>query len=323
MKTFPTNLTRLIGGLLLLVTISPVIAAPDTPKMAPTVADVAYGPEPKQKFDIYRPTEGAGPFPILVWIHGGGWSAQDKSRVTDPTPYLAKGCAVVSLGYRLIKDVQADHISPPIVGVFADNRRALQYVRLHASEWNLDPDKIVVAGASAGACSALYLGCEGEQANPQSADPVERVSTKVLGVGAENSQSTLDPQRMREWVPGIIWGVQPFEPSGKNKVSEEDFDKFLADRDKWMPYISKYSPDILLSKDSPPIYFSNSRGIPKQGATPTPNAELVHCPLWGIGFQKLAQERGVPCYVWYPGHPSEKYAGMTDFLLSQLGLAAK
>jgi acetyl esterase/lipase len=209
-------------------------------------------------------------------------------------------------------------VNPPLVAVLGDNRRALQYVRLHAPEWKLDPAKIVVAGGSAGALSALYLGCEGEQANPDSADPVERVSTKVLGVGAGIAQASLDPQRMREWVPGVVWGFWTFEPGVRNSPSEEEFQKFLGRRSEWMPYIEKYSPDYLLSKDTPPIYFNYGKSPldppdPKMG-------QLIHSPKWGVGFQKLAQERGVPCYITYEGHPSEKYANVTDFLLQQLGL---
>jgi len=307
---------------------SPGFAGDNTPKIAPTVADVAYGADPQQTLDVYVPASGHGPFPILFWIHGGGWYSGDKRRdCANVVPYLDHGCAVVSINYRLIGQARSQKISPPVASVLGDNRRALQFVRLHAAEWNLDPGKIVVAGGSAGAVSALYLGCEGEQANPQSADPVERVSTKVLGVFTEGAQASLDPQRIHEWVPGCAYAYWSFESEGPtlfNNAGLPFFNKFLADRAKWLPEIQKYSPDWLLTSDAPPIYFSFGLLLPAPNTTPWPSSDaLVHCPLWGVGFQKLAQEKGVACYVQYPGHPAEKYHGGVDFVLQQLGIGAK
>ena len=285
-----------------------------------TFPDIAYGTDPRQHLDIYRPTQGAGPFPILLWMHGGGWFLGDKvTGGIDPVSYLAQGCAVVSIGYRLVGDADAQHISPPIAAVFADTRRALQYTRLHAPEWNLDPARIVVSGDSAGACSALYLGCEGEQADPHSLDPVERVSTKVLGVGASSAQSSIDPLQIRAWVPQVTWGFWAFEPGGPQDWSEARFQECLSHREKWLPYIEKYSPDHLLTRDAPPIYFTCKNGLP--GPTPAKDFDYVHGPQWAVGFQKLAESRGATCYVDYPGHPVEKYPTMEAFLLSQLGLA--
>jgi acetyl esterase/lipase len=316
--------SQLCGLVVISLCASFAFAADNTPKIPPTAADVAYGPDPRQKLDVYVPTQGSGPFPVLFWIHGGGWFAGNKRNgAVDLPPYLNRGCAVVSIDYRLVQDAIAEKILPPVVAILGDNRRALQYVRLHASEWNLNPDKIVVGGGSAGALSALYLACEGEQANPASSDPVERVSTKVLGAGLENGQASLDPQRIHEWVPGCAYGYWAFQP-GPTLFTDAGlpyFNKFLADRDKWLPYIKQYSPDWLMTKETPPIYFANGLALP--GPAPAKSEYLTHCPLWGIGFQKLAQEKGVECYLQYPGHPAEKYHGMADFLLQQLGIDTK
>jgi acetyl esterase/lipase len=108
---------------------------------------------------------------------------------------------------RTMKDAIRDKSSPPISGCLLDSRRAVQFVRLHSAEWNLNPDRIAVAGSSQGALPALYVGCAGQKADPGSTDPVERVSTKVTCVGAWRSQPSIDPKRMQEWVPGVQWGV--------------------------------------------------------------------------------------------------------------------
>jgi acetyl esterase/lipase len=301
--------------LALLAAVPALLAAPAEPKnpIPPTQADLSYGTDPAQKFDLYLPTAGAKPFPVFIWYHGGGWSRGDKSTsIPDLTKILGAGCAVISVDYRLLPDLVKAGINPPIPAVMADHRRSLQYIRLHAADWGLDPTKIVVGGVSAGACSALYLGAEGEQANPQSTDPVEQVSTLVLGVVADRAQTTIDPQQMRAWVPRTTWGCSIFN------YQPDEFEKLLAERDKWMPFITKYSPDYLLTSGAPPIFFSFTQPVPPPNC---PVGTLVHCPLWAIGYQKLAQSKGVTCYLQYPGHPPEKFKDATEFLLSLLGLS--
>ena len=297
--------------------------APRGPKEPPAFADIAYGTDPKQKLDIYLPP-GPGPFPVMIYYHGGGWFGGDKvTGAMEPAPLLKAGIAMVSAEYRVVSDASAEGIVPPVAAVLADNRRALQYVRLHAAEWHLDPNRIVVAGGSAGGGTAIYLGSEGEQADPNSSDPVERVSTKVQGViGMAAAPTTLDPQRIREWNPGVRWGYWCFVPNVKDLNSQAEFDKWLANRDKLMPYIQKYSADLLLTKDAPPFFLQYGQTLPAPGTTPT-SSELIHSPRWGVAFQKLAKERGVQVDVQYPGHPPEHFKNMWEYLYHQLGVTGK
>jgi acetyl esterase/lipase len=326
---FPPAVSRRLPAYILLAVFAGLLAG--TPAAAkkprrdlkepPTYADVAYGSDPKQRFDVYCPA-GKGPFPVLFWVHGGGWFTGDKiPDTTEPESYLKAGVAVVSINYRLIGNAVAEKILPPVTAVLGDARRALQYCRLHAAEWRLDPDKIVVAGGSAGAASALYLACEGEQANAASADPVERVSTKVLGAMAAIAQTSIDPEHTHEWNPGCDWGYWACEPPAENKGGNMDlFNKYLADRERWLPVIKSYSPEWLMTKETPPIYFSYSQPPPAPGTTP-PSSALVHSPLWAIGFMKMAQEIGVKCYLQYPGHPVPEYkGGASEFILRELGV---
>lgn len=299
-------------------------AADNSPKIPPTSADVAYGPDPMQKLDVYVPTKGKGPFPILFWIHGGGWFAGDKRKdAGNVVPFLDHGAAVVSINYRMTQDARKQNIIP-VEAITADNRRALQYVRLHAADWNLNPNIIVTGGGSAGALSSLYLACEGEQANPQSADPVERVSTKITAAEMENAQASMDPETIHEWVPGCAyayWFFQMTGPTYFNDLGLPPFNQFLADRAKYLDEIKKYSPEYLITKDTPPLYFAFGQKLPAPDTKPWPHSdELVHCPLWGVAFQKVAQQAGVPCYLQYPGHPPEKYKGEGDFAFQELGI---
>jgi acetyl esterase/lipase len=295
--------------------------APHHPAEPPTFADVAYGSDPRQKLDIYLPP-GPGPFPVIFLIHGGGWFAGDKiGGAGEPAVFTKRGAAVISIEYRFIADAVKQGITPPVAAPLLDARRALQFVRLHAADYKLDADRIVATGFSAGATSSLYLACEGEQANPNSPDPVERVSTKILAAAAGGAQTSIDPQQIRAWNPDVVWGYWACEPDPKGVTnSKPDFEKYLADRDKWVPAFQKYSPDYLVTKEAAPIYLTFGVPLPKPGDPPD-MWKLVHSPLWGIGFQKLAQERGAECYLAYPGHPEEKYHGNSNiFLFSRLGL---
>ncbi len=274
-------------------------------KPMPTKADVAYGPHEHQRLDLYVPPKGVGPFPVLVWF-GGLW-APSKS-VPDVNRFFAKECAVVGVQMRVMKDAMDEKIHPPVSVCLLDACRAVQFLKLHAAEWNLDPQRITVGGGSQGALPALFVGCSKDRVNPQSDDPVERQSTRVVGVGAWRSQPSIDPRRMQEWVPGVKWGAPAFGMS---------FEESLAKRDSLTDLIAKWSPEMLLHEHSAPIFFENNWGL-----TQPENVErmdyLVHAPQWCLGFQRMARERGVTCYVKYPGQPSEQYADMWDFLIQQM-----
>jgi hypothetical protein len=189
-----------------------------------------------------------------------------------------------------------------------DARRALQFVRLHAADWDFDPQRIAVAGGSQGTLPALYVGCSGEKADASSADPVARVSTSVTCVGAWRSQPSIDPKRMQEWVPGVVWGAPSLGCS---------FEESLQKRDQLMPMIQQWSPDELIHKGEPPIFFQYDWGLTKPDNIEEANYK-VHSPLWGLGFQKAAQDQGATCYIKFPGHPSEKFNDMWDFLVTEL-----
>jgi acetyl esterase/lipase len=235
--------------------------------------------------------------------------------VPDVNRFFPAGCAVIGVEMRVMREAADEKVSPPIAVCMLDARRALQYVRLHASEWNLDPARIAVAGGSQGSLPALYLGCAGERADPNASDPVERVSTKVTCVGAFRSQPTIDPKRMQDWVPGVQWGAPALGCS---------FAESLRRRDELQPLISEWSPDALLNKNTPPIYFENEWGLTKPDDPKITEANYnTHCPQWALGFQKIAQEHGVTCYVKYLDHPAEKYADIWDFLVKELKSPAK
>ena len=275
------------------------------PNPVPTHADVSYGPSPHQLMDVYLPTDGRGPFPVLIWF-GGIW--EPSKHVPDLNRFLPVKIAVIAVETRTLNDGVKEKANPPVSYVMNDACRAVQFVRLNAAKWNLDPKRIAVGGGSQGSLPALYVGCVRDRVDPKSNDLVERFSTKVLCVAAYRSQPSIDPKRMQEWVPGVKWGAPALGYS---------FEESLKRCDELRPMIEAWSPDALLHEGSAPIYFENNWGLTQ----PEKIAEMdykVHSPAWALGFQKIAEKAKVVCLVKYPGHPTDGYKDIWDFLVKKL-----
>lgn len=108
--------------------------------------DVAYGDDPRQNMDIWLPDEGDGPFPLIVFTHGGGWVGGDKREDTMPGAFkvMSQGYALACVNYRLAPDV----VWP---APLEDVRCAIRFLRAHAQDYRLKTDKIAAWGNSAGA----------------------------------------------------------------------------------------------------------------------------------------------------------------------------
>ncbi len=117
--------------------------------MPDIVYETANGYE--NRLDLYLP-KGDGPFPTLVFIHGGGWVGGTKeSSILRLLPYLERDMAVVNVEYRLARN----SLAPAAI---ADCRCALRWVYAHAMEYSLDTSKIVTTGNSAGGHLSLTTG---------------------------------------------------------------------------------------------------------------------------------------------------------------------
>lgn len=276
----------------------------------PFKADVAYGPHELQKIDIYKP-EGKGPFPFVMDIHGGGWWNGDK-KLSDShvKRYTDAGIAVVGVNYRMLHAAHREGVYPPVQACLDDIKYALQFVRNHAKEWDLDKNAVGLTGVSAGGFSALWLGLSDDMADPEATDPVLRESTRVLVIGVRDAQTSIDPIQMRDWVgPELKYGGHAFG------MNEKDFEGFLAKRSKFEKYFPNMSPAELISSDDPAIFmnYKFSPNEKKKGGN-----FYVHSPNFGTEFKKLADSKGVECYVQHPDHDVHEYVDQYDFVLEKL-----
>jgi len=110
---------------------------------------VSYGPLPEQMLDLHLPSGVAGPFAVVLFAHAGGWIAGTRSAVPDVISTLIAdvGVAVVSIDYRLIATAPDGSYTNTFPTASFDVDRAIRFVRANAQRWDLDPDRIIVAGA--------------------------------------------------------------------------------------------------------------------------------------------------------------------------------
>lgn len=285
---------------------APAAYAATVPK--PTLAAVRYGPHERHVLDFWK-AESAGPAPLAFVIHGGGWSGGEKERVdrfVDVAALLKAGVSVVAINYRFIKQAEAEGISPPVKAPLHDAARALQFVRSKAAEWNLDKTRVGAAGGSAGACSSLWLAFHDDLADPRSADPVARESSRLQCAAVTGAQTTLDPQQMKTWTPNSRYGGHAFGLGG--------FAEFLAAREKILPWIAEYSPYALVNAGDPPVYliYSAPPALGQEQKDPT------HTSNFGVKLQEHCVANRVPCELVYPGAPNVKHATPTAFLIATL-----
>jgi acetyl esterase/lipase len=103
-----------------------------------------------QSLDVYSPPEGKD-HPVIVWIHGGGWSKGDKAAMQQkPQAFVDKGFVLVSVNYRLVPAVT-------VKDIMADLAQSVRWVRDHAAEHRGDQNKLIIMGHSAGAHLAALL----------------------------------------------------------------------------------------------------------------------------------------------------------------------
>ena len=116
-------------------------------------SDIAYGSDPRQRLDIYKP-DGAGKAPVIVFFYGGSWNSGRRQDYAFAARALAaQGFVVVVPDYRLAPDVHF----PAFV---EDGAAAVAWTRAHIADEGGDPAHIGVSGHSAGAYIALMLALD-------------------------------------------------------------------------------------------------------------------------------------------------------------------
>jgi len=183
-----------------------------TPASGASESNVVYGVVDGTKLllDVYRPATGKPPYPAVILIHGGGWSAFDKSTMAGMGRLLAHyGFVAFAIDYRLLSGPK--NLWPAQLD---DAQRAVRWVRANAKKYDVDPAHIGAFGHSAGAQMAALLG---ELDTRDNSDPaLAAYSSKVQAVvdvdGPTDFTIVRDPEDL-PFLAHLFGGSQEQKPN--------------------------------------------------------------------------------------------------------------
>lgn len=113
----------------------------------------------RQMLDLYLPKDAQGALPVIIWVHGGAWLNGSKDNCPPlHAGFVNRGYAVASINYRL-----SHHATFP--AQIEDCKAAVRWLRAHASEYHLDPNRFGAWGSSAGGHLVALLGTSGDVKN--------------------------------------------------------------------------------------------------------------------------------------------------------------
>lgn len=282
-----------------------------------TFTDMPYGEHFRQTMDVWV-AQSDKPTPLVFYLHGGGWAAQDKTDIhqhLDVRAFLNAGISVASVNYRLLQDANAANVTPPLQWPMIDAARSLQFLRSKADAWKIDKNRIAACGVSAGGCSSLWLALHDDMAEPNSDDLIARESTRLLCAAGKAPQTSLDPRQLREWIPNYEYGGKAFGFPGASR--QDSFEPYLTARESILPHIQRYSPIEHASNDDPLLFME----FPAQDKAPISGQEQTdpaHSAVSGLMLQRKLQSLGIKSELRYRGDGKTGHAGMQEFLTQEL-----
>ena len=204
--------------------------------------NVTYGKagETELKLDLARP-DGDGPFPAIVFIHGGGWYQGSRQGYRGQIQEAArKGYVAATISYRLMQFDESEKETTTATPIFPaqihDAKAAIRWLRANAEKYNLDPDRIGVTGGSAGGHLSLLVGLtdpaanlEGESGNPEQSSRVQA----VVNVFGPTDMAFCHEKSSVAWIFRLFMGGTPDEARKCYKAASP------------LTYVSQDDPPVL------------------------------------------------------------------------------
>lgn len=188
------------------------------------------------KMDLYLPSKDKGPSAIVINIHGGGWNKGVKESQTGFNTFFKQGFAVANIEYRLTGQATA----PAAV---EDTRCALIYLVKNAKELNIDVNKIVIMGGSAGGHLALMGGLLAND---------HRFDGNCPGTENIKVAAIIDKYGITDvW----DWGY------GTNVTSKSAI-RWLGNKATDQKFAASVSPITYVNKNSPPVFIVHGDADP-------------------------------------------------------------
>lgn len=188
------------------------------------------------KMDIYLPPKDGKPTPLIINIHGGGWNKGVKESQTGFNTFFKNGFAVANIEYRLSQQATA----PAAV---EDTRCALIYLIKNATALNIDVNRIVIMGGSAGAHLALMGGL---------LDNDRRFDKNCADVKNVHVAAIIDKYGISDVYD---WAYGPYKTS-------KSATQWLGERSKDKEFAASVSPITYVNKNSPPTFIVHGDADP-------------------------------------------------------------
>jgi acetyl esterase/lipase len=208
------------------------------------------------RMDLYLPPASKGPSAVVINIHGGGWNKGVKESQTGFNTFFKMGYAVANIEYRL-----SDQASAP--AAVEDARCALIYLVKNAKELNIDVNKIVVMGGSAGGHLALMAGM---LANDHRFDGNCKGVENIKVAAIINKYGITDV-----W----DWGYG-------ERIKSKSVARWLGDRKDDMKFAKSLSPLSYVSKTNPPTFIVHGDADP---TVPYEQSVVLHKKLKEAGVK--------------------------------------
>ncbi len=286
----------------------------------PSFDNVKYGENERNVFDIWL-AHSETPTPLAVYIHGGGFKGGSKEKLKSEklNALLDAGISVAAINYRFVT-------TDPLPTAHHDARRAIQFMRSKADEWNIDTKRVAAFGGSAGAQICMWLAYSDDMADATSDDPVERESTRLLCVATAGGQTSAEREFYIENILPLLGENVPVEVLVKSFNGENDPEKIRmkmwgADTLEEVDETTRQCSALrLISPDDPPIFMSY--GMAPDAKKPSGDKDrvrgwLIHHVVFGTKLKEKADELGVEADLSYPGSGS-KYSSDVAFFRDKL-----
>lgn len=148
-----------------LVTLGAAVLGWLAPGGAHVIKDVRYADHDRGTMDIYEPERAAPGAPLVVFVYGGSWQSGEKSIYRFVGKLLAsRGFVAVIPDYRVYPAVKYPDF-------LVDNAQAVAFAKSHAADWGADPNRLFLAGHSAGAYDVAMLALDRRWLSPVGLDP--------------------------------------------------------------------------------------------------------------------------------------------------------
>ena len=233
------------------------------------------------KLDVYSRRDVQTPQPTLIFMHGGFWVAGSKdSQTLNILPWLEKGWNVVVVGYRL------GGVAPAPAAV-VDTFCALRWAGTNAAMYNIDANKIVASGQSAGGHLALTLGMMSEQGYDKNCPPgtTPKVAAVINWFGVTD---------VADVIAGPNKNATPLRWFGN--MAEADA-VALAKQLSPMSYVRDDLPPILTIQGDADMVVPYAHGIALDTALDNTNVNHEHLTIPGGGHGRFTAAERATIYT--------------------------